>query len=231
VPVVISVLDVRDTLVPPRIDRPEQTPPATTTAQAPGTTPARRRTPATAVVLAAGGVVQGLAIVAAALTVLAHLLGSAHRPSGVLVGAALVVLACWVVLAAAAGACVLDGTGHRLLTAVCYAELGLLAALVVAGSVTPVFDRLGSPLPVSALALLAVAVPVGKLLLAGAPSTTAWLAQGPRVREQRPDPVAAHRLLCTLTLGVIALALTVTAVLVPSPADAGRPATVSSSAH
>jgi hypothetical protein len=230
VPVVISVLDVRDTIVPPWTGQPEETPLRTAGGVA-GTTPARRRTPATAVVLAVGGVVQGLAIVAAALTVLAHLLGSAHRPSGVLVGTALVVLACWVVLAAAAGACVLDGTGHRLLTAVCYAELGMLAAVVVAGSVTPVFDRLGSPLPVSALALLAVAVPAGKLLLVGAPSTTAWLAQGPRIREQRPDPVAAHRLLCTLTLGIIALALTATAVLVPSPADAGQPATVSSSAH
>jgi hypothetical protein len=95
-----------------------------------------------------------------------------------------------------------------------------------------VFDALRSPLPVPALALLAIAVPVGKLLLAGAPSTTAWLAQGPRGREQRPDPVAAHRRLCAVTLGVIALGLVVAAVLVPSPADGGgSSAPVSTGAH
>jgi hypothetical protein len=228
--VVISVLDVRDPVVPLPADRSDRAG-GTPAAGAVEAAVARRRPPAAAVVLAVGGVLQGLAVVAAALTVLAGLLGSAHRPSGVLVGTGLVVLACWVVLAAAAGACVLDGTGCRLLTGVSCAELGLLAAVLVGGAVTPVLDAPHSPLPVPALALLAIAVPAGKLLLAGAPSTTAWLAQGPRVREQRPDPVAAHRLLCGVTLGVIGLALVAAAVLVPAPADGGPVAPVTASAH
>jgi hypothetical protein len=228
--VVISVLGVRDAVVPPRTGRPEPAPRPVPDEVA-GTAGARRRTPATAVLLAVGGVVQGLAMVAAALTVLAGLLGSAHRPSGLLVGTGLVVLASWVVLAAAGGACVLDGSGGRLLTAVSCAEVGLLAVVLVAGGTTSVFDALRSPLPVPALALLGIAVPVGKLLLVGAPSTRAWLAQGPRPRPQRPDPVAAHRLLCAGTLGVIALALAVTAVLVPAPADSGPIAPAGTSAH
>jgi hypothetical protein len=230
--VAISVLDVRDTAVPPRLVLPE---PAlrlvAPVADAAPAQDARRRAPATAVVLAAFGVVQGLAIVAAALTVLAGVLDGPQRPSGLLVGGCLVLLAGWVVLAAAGGACVLDGAGRRLLVAVSYAELGLLGVVLVVATFTSASDGLATPLPVPALALLSVAVPVGKLLLAGAPSTTEWLAQGPRVREQRPDPVRAHRGLCIATLGLIALALTVTAVLVPSPADAGQPATVTSSAH
>lgn len=226
----ISVLDVRDTVVPPRLAQPE---PALRLVPAPvaATEDVRRRTPATAVALAVFGVVQGLAIVAAALTVLADLLGTTHQPSGALVGGGLILLATWVVLAAAGGACVLDGAGRRLLVAVSYAELALLGIVLLVGTLTSAFDRLDTPLPMPALALLAIAVPVGKLLLAGAPSTTEWLAQGPRVREQRPDPVAAHRLVCTLTLGLIALALAATAVLVPSPADGGAPTPTVASAH
>jgi hypothetical protein len=226
--VAISVLD---TVLPQRIAEPGpalRLVPSSGTAATPA---AARRTPVTAVVLAVAGVVEGLAIVATALTVLARLLDSPQRPSGVLVGVCLVVLAGWVVLAAAGGACVLDGAGRRLLVGVSYAELALLLAVVAAGALTTVFDRLDAPLPVPALALLAVTVPVGKLLLAGAPSTTEWLAQGPRIREHRPDPVAAHRLLCTLTLGVIALALAATAVLVPAPADGAPTAPATVSAH
>ena len=222
----ISVLDVRDIVAPPRL-----VPPGPALRLVPPVQDARRRTPATAVVLAVSGVVQGLAIVAAALTVLADLLGTAHRPAGPLLGGCLILLATWVVLAAAGGACVLDGAGRRLLVALSYAELGVLAIALVVATLTPAFDRLSTPLPVPALTLLAVAVPVGKLLLAGAPSTTAWLAQGPRIREQRPDPAHAHRGLCIATLGLIALALTATALLVPSPADAGHTSTVASSAH
>jgi hypothetical protein len=226
--VAISVLDVRDTVVPPRLVQPE---PALRLVPAPPVEDTHHRTPVSAVVLAVSGVVQGLAIVAAALTVLADLLGTTHQPSGLVVGGCLILLAGWVVLAAAGGACVLDGAGRRLLVAVSYAELALLGVVLVVGTLTPAFDRLDTPLPMPALALLAIAVPVGKLLLAGAPSTTEWLAQGPRVREQRPDPAAAHRLLCTVTLGVIALALTATAVLVPSPADGGAPTQTVAGTH
>jgi hypothetical protein len=230
--VAISVLDVGDTVVPPRLVPPEPAlrlvPPVEAAAQVPA---ARRRTPVTAVLLAVGGVVQGLAIVAAALTVLADALDTVHRPPGPLVGSCLVLLATWVVLGAAGGACVLDGSGRRLLVAVSYAEFGLLGIVLVAGALTPAFDRLATPLPVPVLALTALAVPADKLLLAGAPSTTRWLAQGPRVRERRPDPVDAHRPLCAMTLGVIALALTAAAVLAPAPADAGPPVTASAGAH
>jgi hypothetical protein len=149
----------------------------------------------------------------------------------VIVGGCLVLLATWVVLAAAGGACVLDGAGRRLLVAVSYAELALLGVVLAVGILTSAFDRLATPLPMPVLALLAIAVPVGKLLLAGAPSTTEWLAAGPRVREERPDPARAHRRLCVATLGLIALALTAVAVLVPSPADGGAPTPTVTSAH
>jgi hypothetical protein len=226
--VAISVLDVRDTVLPPRIAEPG---PALRLVPAPAEA-ARRRTPVTAVVLAVSGVVQGLGIVATALTVLARLLDSPQRPSGLLVGGGLVLLSVWVVLTAAAGACVLDGAGRRLLVVVSCAELGLCALVLAAGTLTSALDRLDTPLPVPALALLAIALPAGKLLLAEAPSTTEWLAQGPRVRELRPDPVTAHRLLCTVTLGIIAVALCATAVLVQPPsADGGTPTPAVASAH
>jgi hypothetical protein len=71
------------------------------------------------------------------------------------------------------------------------------------------------------VALLALAVPVGKLLLVGSPSAVAWVAAGPRIRERRPDPVAAHRLLCTLTIAGIGLSLMAVAVFVPADAATG----------
>jgi hypothetical protein len=74
---------------------------------------------------------------------------------------------------------------------------------------------------VPALGLVALAVPVGKLLLAGAPSAQAWIAAGPRIRVSRPDPVATHRLLATVTLGVIGAALCAVAILAPVPAGGG----------
>lgn len=218
----ISVLDVRDTLVPARVR------PAGSVA---ADTPERRRPPVAAVVLAVGGVVEGLGLVAAALSGLTDLLASAHRPSGPVLAAGLVALATWVVLAAAGGATVLDASGRRLLMAVSYAELGLVLAGLVAGEVSSFFDRLPARVPLPALALLALTVPVGKLLLGTAPSTAAWLAQGPRVRAHRPDPVTGHRVLCTVTLGVIALALVAVALVVPAPASHGAPAPASVSSH
>ena len=46
-----------------------------------------------------------------------------------------------------------------------------------------------------------------------------WIDQGPRTRFRRPDPVQAHRMLATATLGVIGAALCAVAVL--SPVAAG----------
>ncbi len=95
-------------------------------------------------------------------------------------------------------------------------------ALLVGATATSFVNP--APLPLPALGLLALAVPVGKLLLAGAPSARCWIAQGPRAQVRRPDPVQAHRLPATLTLGVIAASLCAVAVLAPVPADGVRDA-------
>jgi hypothetical protein len=126
---------------------------------------------------------------------------------------ALLVLAAWIVLAAAGGAAVIDGSGRRLLVGVALAELGLLAVSGALATVTPIALPAGLSLP--AVLLLAAAVPVGKLLLAGSPSAVAWLAAGPRPVERRPDPATTYRVLATATLGVIGLALGAVALLGP----------------
>jgi hypothetical protein len=120
------------------------------------------------------------------------------------------------VLCAGSAAAMVDGTGRSLLQGVAYAEMAAVAGLLVVATATPFANPTALPLP--ALALLALAVPVGKLLLAGAPSAQAWIAQGPRARTRRPDPVQTHRVLATLTLGVIGTALCAVAVLAPVPA-------------
>jgi hypothetical protein len=232
--VAISVLDVRDThVVVPRVLRPEPAlrplPDRDLGCTAVPEPP--RRPPAPVVVAAVGGVVQALGLVAAALTVLASLLQADSRPSGTAIGIGLVVLSTWVVLAATSGAALLDGAGRTLYTWLASVELVIVAGLLVAATCTSAFDRFTPQLPVPAVALLLLAVPAGKLLLAGAASTTRWLAQGPRVRELRPDPARHHRGACVVTLGLIALALTAVAVLVPSPADGGAPTPTVASAH
>jgi hypothetical protein len=215
--VAISVLEVRDTVVPPRVRVPSlrlvQTPTAT------------RRLPIT--VLAAGllGILQSVGVLAVALTGLDGVLATPVRPAGWIVAVGLLLLAAWIVLAAGGGAALIDGAGRRLFTGVAYAETTLIAVLLVVATVTP-FENPTS-LPVPALGLLALAVPVGKLLLAGAPSAQRWIAQGPRVRVSRPDPVRAHRVLATVTLGAIGAVLCSVAVLAPVPAgDVGDPASV-----
>ena len=79
-------------------------------------------------------------------------------------------------------------------------------------------------------ALLALAVPVGKLLLVGAPSAQRWVAAGPRAREppRRPGR-GAPRCWPPLTLAVIGLALAAVALLAPVPTGA-RPERTASSA-
>ncbi|WP_324276017.1 hypothetical protein [Blastococcus brunescens] len=128
----------------------------------------------------------------------------------------LVVLAAWIVLCAGSAAAMVDGTGRALLAGVAYAEMALVATLLVVATATPFANPTSLPLP--ALGLLALAVPVAKLLLAGAPSAQRWIAQGPRARVRRPDPVQAHRLLATVTLSAIGLALCAVTILAPVPA-------------
>jgi hypothetical protein len=233
--VAISVLDVRDTFAPPRIRLPEpalRPLPDRPAGRECTAVPTRlRRPPAPVVVAAVGGVVQALALVAAALTVLARQLDSADRPTGLVIGTGLVVLATWVVLAATSGAALLDGTGRRVYTGLAWVELALVLVTLVAVTLTPLMDGVHIGFPLPALALFLLAVPAGKLLLAGATSTSAWLAQGPRVREHRVDPARAHRGLCVATLGLIALTLTAVAVLVPAPGDGAPTSTASVSSH
>jgi hypothetical protein len=174
------------------------------------------RLPLTVAGAALVGVLEAVALLAVVLGGLDGIPASAGRPSGWLVAAGLVVLAGWIVLCAGSAAAMVDGTGRSLLRGVAYAEMAAVAVLLVVATVAPLADPTTLPLP--ALALLALAVPVGKLLLAGAPSAKRWIEQGPRARVRRPDPVQAHRGLATLTLGVIGAALCTVAVLAPVPA-------------
>jgi hypothetical protein len=98
---------------------------------------------------------------------------------------------------------------------VAYGELVLLGFVAVVATATPLIAASPAGLPLPLWLLMGVALPVGKLLLVGAPSAVRWVADGPRVRERRVDPVAAHRVLATLTLGLIGAALVAVAVLAP----------------
>jgi hypothetical protein len=205
--VAISVLDVRDTFAAPHVRVP-----AAAAVETPAETAVRRR-PATIVAAGSLGVLEAIGLLAVALTGLDGLLSAAVRPEGWMVAGGLVVLAGWIVLCAGSGAAVIDGAGRKLLMGVAYAELVLVAMLLVVATMLPVANPTTLPLP--ALGLLALAVPVGKLLLASAPSAQRWVVAGPRVRARRPDPVQSHRVLATLTLGIIGLSLGAIAVLSP----------------
>jgi hypothetical protein len=202
----ISVLDVRDTFVSPRVA--VSSPRADEAA-------ALRRVPLP--VLAAGlvAIAEAVGLLAAALTGLDGVLSSPLRPAGPVVAAGLIALAGWIVMCAGSGAALIDGSGRRTVVGVALAETALVGLLSVVAVATPIFADVPFGLPLPAVALLVLAVPVGKLLLVGAPSAQQWLAQGPRVRETRPDPVAAHRFLATLTLGVIGAGLVALTVLAP----------------
>ncbi len=195
----ISALDLRDTFGSSRVASPA----------------ALRRVPVTALAAGLVGIVEGVGLLAAALVGLDGVLSSPLRPAGPLVAAGLIVLAGWIVLAAGSGAALIDGSGRRTAVGVALAETALVGAFSVVAVASPLLENLALPLPLPALVLLAVAVPVTKLLLVGAPSARQWVAQGPRVREARPDPVAAHRVLATLTLGVIGVGLVALTVLAP----------------
>ncbi|MCW2684311.1 MAG: conserved rane protein of unknown function [Blastococcus sp.] len=217
----ISAIDVRDTLAAPRVRVPARLVAPTSDA---ATT---RRVPVTVVVAGLVGALESIGLLAVALTGVDGLLSTSVVPGWVAMGGVFV-LAAWVVLCAGAGAALIDGAGRTLLMGVAHAEIALVAALLVLATVSPAVPEPPLHLSVPAFGLLALTVPVGKLLLAGAPSARAWIATGPRVREDRRDPVHAHRLLATTTLGIIGISLGALAVLLPVPAgDAGMPGTVS----
>lgn len=198
----ISVHDVRGTTAWPGLALPA----------AQGT--ARRRPPAPVVLAGLLAVVESIALLAVALHGLDGLLTGPSRPAAPVVALVLLGLAAWIVLAAGSGAMVVDGSSRRLLVGVAVGELVLVALLGVLAVADPIAAPAGLSLPL--LLLLAVAVPVGKLLLAASPSTEAWLAAGPRPVELRPDPATTHRALATATLGVIGLALGAVALLGPA---------------
>jgi hypothetical protein len=213
--VAISVLDVRDAFAPQHVRVPA--------AVAPSTAVAPRRLPVTVAAAGLIGVVEAVGLLAVALTGLDGVLTAAGRPAGWVIAGGLVLLAAWIVLCAGSGGALFDGTGGALLRGVAYAEMALVAVLLVLATATHVPNP--TSLPVPALGLLALAVPVGKLLLAGAPSAQRWVAEGPRTRVSRPDPVQGHRLLATLTLGVIGASLCAVAILAPvENGGAGEPA-------
>jgi hypothetical protein len=214
--VATSALDVRGTAMPPRL------PAAGVPAE-----PVLRRAPAPVVAIGAIGLLQAVAVVAAALAGLGAALTAVHRPPGAFVGIVLVALAAWVVLCATSAATVLDGTGRRLFTALAAVEFPAAALLLVAGLVVPLPTGATGGVPVPVVALLALALPAGKLLLAGAPATDRWLVQGPRPRERRVDPVAAHRGLCVGTLLVIGAGLGALALLCPAAPGSAPSSTVS----
>ena len=220
----INVLDVRDTYAPSHVlpRRPALSVVSAAPTDSSTVTPfARpRRAPLTVWSAATVGILEALGLMATALTGIDKILGSPLRPEGWLVVVGLLVLAGWIVLSAGSGAALFDASGQRLYAAVAYAEIALVAMLVVVTTATSMPLPVALPLPV--LAVLALAVPTAKLLLVGAPATQRWVSAGPRTRERRPDPVAAHRGLATVTLVAIGLALTAVTLLAPvQGGDAG----------
>ena len=217
----INVLDVRDTFAAPRVRVPA------VRLVASSSTASARRLPLTALAAGVLGALEAVALLAVAVAGIDGVLTSAPL-TGTTLALGLTVLAAWVVGCAGSGAGLIEGAGRRLFMGLAYGETVLVAVLLVVATVAPAFaPPAGLPLP--ALALLVLAVPVGKLLLAGAPSARQWVADGPRTRVQRPDPVAAHRLLATVTLGVIGLSLGALALLAPAQAPDGGPGAAASS--
>ena len=217
----INVLDVRDTFAAPRV----RVPALRLVAASSTTSP--RRLPAP--VLAAGliGILEAVGLLAVAVSGIDGVLATV-RPAGWTLTLGLSVLAAWVVTAAGSGAGLIEGSGRTLLVNLACAEAVLVAVLLVAATVAPgLTPSVGLPLPV--LGLLVLAVPVAKLLLAHTPSARQWVADGPRTRVQRPDPVAAHRVLATVTLAIIGISLGALAMLTPAQSPDGGPGAAASS--
>jgi hypothetical protein len=205
----ISVLDVRDTFAPPRVSVPARA------VVAASDRTAARRLPLTVASAGLIGVLEAVGLMSLALTHLDGLFSAPTRPAGWIVAAGLLMLAAWIVLSAGSGAALIDAAGRTLFLGVAYAELVLMAMLLVVATALPV--PVPGALPVPLLGLMALAVPVGKLLLANAPTAQQWVAAGPRTRVRRADPVRTHRVLATCTLGLIGLSLAAVAVLAPVP--------------
>jgi hypothetical protein len=192
---------------------------------------ARRRPPAAVVVTAGIALVESVALLSGALTGLDGLLASPDRPAAPVVLLVLLSLAAWIVFCAGGAATLVDGAGHRMVTWLATGEIAALGLAFFVALFTP-RDQVPIPpaLPLPAVALLVLAVPVGKLLLAGSPTAVAWVAAGPRPRERRPDPARTHRNLCLATLAVIGIALgTVAFVGAPTDGGAGDPGSAVSS--
>ena len=221
----INVLDVRDTFAAPRVRVPALRLVAT------ASTSSVRRLPLAVIAAGGIGILEAIGLLAVAVAGIDGVLTSV-RPTGMAVALVLSALAAWVVACAGTGADLIEGAGRRLFMGLACGETVLVAVLLVVATVAPTVAPAFAPptgLPLPALALLLLAVPVGKLLLAGAPSARQWVADGPRARVRRPDPVAAHRLLATMTLGVIGISLAALAVLAPAQAPDGGPGTAVSS--
>jgi hypothetical protein len=205
--VAIHVLDVRGTAARPLVALPSRRDAGTP------------RLPLSALVAGLISVVEAVALLAVALQGLDTVLSTSLHPAGPVVTLGLLALAGWIVLAAGSGATLIDGSGRRTLVGLSVAELAGVAVLGIVATATPVPAPASLPLP--GLLLLAAAVPVAKLLLAGSPSAVAWVAAAPRVVEHRPDPATTHRVLATVTLAVIGLGLAAVALLTPVDASAG----------
>ena len=199
------------------------------TPRAPSSTE-RRRPPAAVLAAAAVGVAEAVALLAGGLTGLDGLLLSPLRPAGPLVAVVLLLLAGWVVLCAGGGVLLIERSGRRVYTAVATMEIALVGALMALALLTPLFDTLPVALPLPALVLLALGLPVGKLLLVGAPSVVTWVAQGPRAPARRPEPAVLGMRTRVATLAVIGLALVTVALTTPVPgASPEAPATAGTS--
>ncbi len=192
---------------------------------------ARRRPPAAVLAAAGLAVLDAIAVLAAALTGLDGLLTAPDRPSGALVALLLLALAAWAVFGAGGGLVLADGSSARLLTVVACAELALLAVVFVAGLATASLDGAAAGLPVPAVALSLVAVPVGKLLLATAPSSVAWVDAGPRPRARRPELTEGQHAVRVATVTVIGLALFSVALLDPGAPTSGPTSPAATTQH
>ena len=193
--------------------------------------PARTdRLPLAVVAVAVLTVLESLGLLALGLTSLNGVFGTGTRPDGVLVAVTLLLLAGWVVLCAGGGAAVVDGAGRRLVIAVAGGEIVLLLGLVLAGLLgvdsgwLVALGPLGA-VPGPLLTLLALGLPVAKLLLATAPSTEGWIRAGGRPVVARSAAVAEHRVLRGVTLACIGLALTGVAFLGAQGATPQTPST------
>ncbi|SEL21203.1 hypothetical protein SAMN04515665_109155 [Blastococcus sp. DSM 46786] len=207
-----TVLDVRGTVGSSSL-RPERVAPEVPASGA------LRRIPAPALAAGVLSVLEAVGLLALGLARADVVLASPVRPPGWVVAVSLLLLAGWIVLTAGAGAALLDGSTRTLLVLTSVVELAAVSVLGGSAVLLPLPTALTGGLPLPLLFAAAFALPIGKLLLVDAPSARAWVLQGPRVREHRPDPVVVHRSLCALTLGCIALLLGGFAVLNPVGGD------------